>query len=163
MLHPTIQELYDLAGEVALVTGGARNLGYDMATALAEAGADVAITSRVLEDANTSARRIADYSGRKVHGFACDVRFEDQVAAMVEAVLAEFGAVRPATPSWPTRGTDGWLRVADRRNRWLAGCGSRAAGRTATEATTWPCPAGRQPIAVRWRIQQHDGQTVHAD
>jgi NAD(P)-dependent dehydrogenase (short-subunit alcohol dehydrogenase family) len=93
MAHPTIQELYDLTGEVALVTGGARNLGYDMATALAEAGADVAITSRVLEDANTSARRIADDAGPKVLGFACDVRFEDQVTATVEAVLAEFGKI----------------------------------------------------------------------
>lgn len=93
MAHPTIQELYDLTGEVALVTGGARNLGYDMALALAEAGADVAITSRVVEDANTSARRIADDAGRKVVGFACDVRLEDQVAAMVEAVLAEFGKI----------------------------------------------------------------------
>jgi gluconate 5-dehydrogenase len=64
-----------------------------MATALAEAGADVAITSRVLEDANTSARRIADDAGPKVLGFACDVRFEDQVTAMVEAVLAEFGKI----------------------------------------------------------------------
>jgi NAD(P)-dependent dehydrogenase (short-subunit alcohol dehydrogenase family) len=93
MAHPTIQELYDLTGEVALVTGGARNLGYDMATALAEAGADVAITSRILEDANASARRIAGDAGRKVLGFACDVRFEDQVATMVEAVLAEFGKI----------------------------------------------------------------------
>jgi NAD(P)-dependent dehydrogenase (short-subunit alcohol dehydrogenase family) len=93
MAHPTIQELYDLAGEVALVTGGARNLGYDMATALAEAGADVVITSRKVGDANASARRIAADVGRKVVGFACDVRFEDQVAAMVEAVLAEFGKI----------------------------------------------------------------------
>ena len=34
----TVQELFDLTGKVALVTGGARNLGFDMALALAEAG-----------------------------------------------------------------------------------------------------------------------------
>ena len=35
MTHPSIQDLYDLTGKTALVTGGARNLGLDMATALA--------------------------------------------------------------------------------------------------------------------------------
>ena len=93
MAHPTIQELFDLTGKVALVTGGARNLGFDMATALAEAGADLAITSRSQESAQTSARQIAEDTGRKVIGFTCDVRYEDQVEAMVDAVLAEFGKI----------------------------------------------------------------------
>ena len=87
MGSPTIQELYDLTGKVALVTGGARNLGFDMATALAEAGADVAIISRSLESAQASARRISEDTGRAAAGFACDVRFEDQVEATVDAVL----------------------------------------------------------------------------
>lgn len=93
MTFPTIQHLFDLTGKVALVTGGARNLGYDMATALAEAGADVAITSRKLENAQASAREMARATGRKVFGLACDVRFEDQVEAMVHATLAEFGQI----------------------------------------------------------------------
>ncbi len=93
MAFPTIQQLYDLTGKVALVTGGARTLGYDMATALAEAGADVVITSRKLEGAQASAREIARATGRKAAGLACDVRFEDQVAAMVKAALAEFGRI----------------------------------------------------------------------
>lgn len=90
MAAPTIRELFDLTGRVALVTGGARNLGFDMATALAEAGADIAITSRQIEAARAAALRIAADTARKVVGFACDVRFEDQVAQMVDAVLAEF-------------------------------------------------------------------------
>jgi NAD(P)-dependent dehydrogenase (short-subunit alcohol dehydrogenase family) len=44
-----IRELFDLQGKSALVTGGARNLGYDMA--LAEAGAEVIVTSRTPDDA----------------------------------------------------------------------------------------------------------------
>ena len=93
MPHPSIQDLYDLTGKTALITGGARNLGFDMATALAEAGADVAITSRTLESAQASARQIADATGRKASGFACDVRYEPQVEALVDAVLAEFGKI----------------------------------------------------------------------
>ena len=43
---PKVMELFRLDGQIGFVTGGARNLGYDMALALAEAGADVCITSR---------------------------------------------------------------------------------------------------------------------
>jgi NAD(P)-dependent dehydrogenase (short-subunit alcohol dehydrogenase family) len=93
MAQPTIHELFDLADKVALVTGAARNLGFDMATALAEAGSDVAITSRGLENAQRSAQQIADDTGRKVVGFACDVRYEEQVEAVVDTVLAEFGKI----------------------------------------------------------------------
>ena len=89
----TIQELYDLTGKVALITGGASNLGFDMALALAEAGADVALTSRTLENAQASSRQIAADTGRRAIGLTCDVRFEEQVEAMVKAVLAEFGKI----------------------------------------------------------------------
>jgi len=93
MAFPTVQELYDLTGQVAFVTGGARNLGYDMALALAEAGADVAITSRTLENARKSAAQIAEATGRKVVGFALDVAKEDQVEATVDAILRQFGKI----------------------------------------------------------------------
>jgi len=93
MAEPTIQQLFDLTGKVALVTGGARNLGRDMASALAEAGASIALTSRSLEDAQKAAAEIAAETSRHVCGFACDVRYEDQVIALVDAVLAEFGKV----------------------------------------------------------------------
>ena len=76
---------------MALVTGGARNLGYDMALALAEAGANVAITSRTLENALLSADKIAQATGRTTLPLACDVRLEDQVAPTVDAVLEKFG------------------------------------------------------------------------
>jgi len=92
-MEPTIQQLFDLTGQVALVTGGARNLGFDMAIALAQAGADVALTSRHITDARAAAQKIAQATGRQVVGFACDVRFENQVARMVDAALAEFGKI----------------------------------------------------------------------
>lgn len=93
MSFPTVQELFDLSGKVAFVTGGARNLGYDMALALAEAGSDLAITSRTLESAQSSAGKIAEDTGRRVIGLELNVTDEGQVAAVVDAVLAEFGRI----------------------------------------------------------------------
>jgi NAD(P)-dependent dehydrogenase (short-subunit alcohol dehydrogenase family) len=89
----TVQQLFDLTGKIALVTGGARNLGYDMALALAEAGADVAVTSRTLENARWSAERISGQTGRKAAGFACDVREESSVRELIDAVLKEFPTI----------------------------------------------------------------------
>ena len=88
MNSPHITELFDLSDKAALVTGGARNLGYDMA--LAEAGAEMAITSRTLDNARESAARIAQHTGKRVMGFQCDVRDESNVGSMVDAVLKEF-------------------------------------------------------------------------
>jgi NAD(P)-dependent dehydrogenase (short-subunit alcohol dehydrogenase family) len=88
-----VNELFKLDGNVALVTGGARNLGYDMALALAEAGADVAITSRLLGDAKRAADTIRAATSRRVLPLACDVRREASVKRAVKAALAEFGAI----------------------------------------------------------------------
>jgi NAD(P)-dependent dehydrogenase (short-subunit alcohol dehydrogenase family) len=93
MSSPTVQELFCLRDKVALITGGARNLGYDMALALAEAGAEVAITSRTLEDAARSAACIAGCTGRRAVGFQCDVRDETSVRVLVEEVMKQFGKI----------------------------------------------------------------------
>jgi len=89
----SVWDLFKLDGKVAIVTGGARNLGFDMASALAEAGADVAVTSRTLGNAEASVGKIAEPTGRTVLPLECDVRFEDQVEAMVDAVLDRFGRI----------------------------------------------------------------------
>ena len=72
MNGPTIRELYDLRGQIAVITGRARNLGFDMALSVAEAGADVAISA-----AHSTARRlqrIAEHTRRSVVRFACNSR-----------------------------------------------------------------------------------------
>jgi NAD(P)-dependent dehydrogenase (short-subunit alcohol dehydrogenase family) len=51
--------MFRLDEKVALIVGGARHLGYDMAEALAEAGAKVILTSRHAKDANESAKSLA--------------------------------------------------------------------------------------------------------
>jgi len=88
-----IWELFKLDGKVGLITGGACNLGYDMALALAEAGADIAITSRELVRAESSAKRIADATGRQVLPVELDIRQEEQCESMVKAVLERFGRI----------------------------------------------------------------------
>jgi NAD(P)-dependent dehydrogenase (short-subunit alcohol dehydrogenase family) len=92
-MHSEISQLFDLSGKVALVTGGAKHLGFDAACILAAAGCDVAVTSRTAEAAQDSARRVAEQYGRSAAGFALDqTRFED-VARTAGDVLAWRGRI----------------------------------------------------------------------
>ena len=76
-------ESFRLTGRVALVTGGARHLGYDMADALAEAGADLVITSRSLASAEDAAGRLRRERGAEVLPLALDVTDAAQVSDVV--------------------------------------------------------------------------------
>jgi NAD(P)-dependent dehydrogenase (short-subunit alcohol dehydrogenase family) len=86
-------EVFKLDGRVALVTGGNRGLGLVMARSLAEAGADVIVTSRQKERAEESAAAIAQATGRRALGLAVDVTDAAQVENMVQTVLQEFGHI----------------------------------------------------------------------
>lgn len=89
----SILDQFKLNGRVALVTGGNRGLGQQMALALAEAGADVALTSRDQERADEAAAVIAQATGRNVRGYACDVSSSIETMALVERVIAELGGL----------------------------------------------------------------------
>jgi NAD(P)-dependent dehydrogenase (short-subunit alcohol dehydrogenase family) len=82
-----------LAGKVALVTGGAKRLGRGSALALAEAGADVAIT--FLSSAKQSERTLGELKARGVGAVAlqCDVTNEASVEATVNGVVRELGGL----------------------------------------------------------------------
>ncbi len=70
--EPTVQELFDLSGKVALITGGAGHLGSAMARALAEAGASVVLTSRDSERARIAAAALPCVGSARHHGVALD-------------------------------------------------------------------------------------------
>jgi NAD(P)-dependent dehydrogenase (short-subunit alcohol dehydrogenase family) len=86
-------EMFKLDGRVALVTGSSKGLGIVMAQALAEAGADVVVTSRHKEHAEASAAQIAQTTGRHALGVVVDVTDAFQIREMVQTVLAKFGRI----------------------------------------------------------------------
>ncbi|MBI3959099.1 MAG: glucose 1-dehydrogenase [Chloroflexi bacterium] len=88
-----ILDKFNLTGRVALVTGGNRGLGRQMALALAEAGADVALTSRDQARADEAAASIAQATGHTVRGYACDVSSATETLAVVQRAIAELGGL----------------------------------------------------------------------
>lgn len=88
----SVKDLFDLSGRVSVVTGGATGLGLQMATALAEAGSNIVVCSRKLENCEEAARGIGKL-GVKALGLAADVTKPEQVEAVKDAVLKNFGRV----------------------------------------------------------------------
>jgi NAD(P)-dependent dehydrogenase (short-subunit alcohol dehydrogenase family) len=87
------RDLFDLAGKVALVTGGSRGLGSEIVRAFAEAGADVMIVSRKFDNCATLAEEVCAATGRRAVPYACHVGEWRQLDDLVDAAYAEFGRV----------------------------------------------------------------------
>lgn len=85
-------KLFDLTGQVALITGASRGLGQCFARALAEAGADLILTSRRKEDLLPFAAEI-ERLGRRVVSLALDVRDQQSIEAMAETAEKAFGRI----------------------------------------------------------------------
>jgi 2-deoxy-D-gluconate 3-dehydrogenase len=83
-------QLFDLAGRVAVVTGGNGGIGLGMARGLAAAGAAVAIVGRNQAKSEAAVAELTS-SGAKAIAVTADVTDQASVTAMVEAVLAAFG------------------------------------------------------------------------
>jgi gluconate 5-dehydrogenase len=130
-----IHQLFDLSGRVAIVTGGSRGLGLEMAEGLAEAGAALMLCAR-REEWLTPA--VAELRGRgfRVEGALCDVASPQQVQVVVDLTMAAYGQmdilVNNAGLSWgeapETMSLDKWHKVLD-ANLTGAFLFSQAAGR----------------------------------
>ena len=82
-----------LEGKVALVTGGSRGLGKEMVLAMARAGADVAITSRKVDNCLVLADEVREQTGRRAFAHGCHVGHWDEIDELADAVYEEFGRV----------------------------------------------------------------------
>ena len=91
MPKPSLSELFDLTGRVALVTGGGRGLGEQMAHGLAQAGAAVAVASRKLDACEAVAAGLRAAYGTHAFALRMDVASEDDVRAGFDAVERELG------------------------------------------------------------------------
>src|SRR4051794_8196285 len=98
-----VRELFDLTGQVALITGGSRGLGLEIAAALGEAGARVAITAR-REQWLDGARDDLTARGITCLSTTCDVSRPEEVDACVATTISRFGGldilVNDAGISW---------------------------------------------------------------
>lgn len=88
-----MNNMFDLTGKVAVVTGASAGLGADAALAYAEAGADVAMLARRLEKLEGVKEEIANKTGRKVIAVQCDVTSEESVRNAIQTVFDTFGKI----------------------------------------------------------------------
>jgi NAD(P)-dependent dehydrogenase (short-subunit alcohol dehydrogenase family) len=83
---------FSLEGKVAVVTGGSRGIGRAIALGLAQAGADVVVTSRKLPDLEEVAAEIRKL-GRKAMPIAAHIGKMDNIKVLVDSVMKEFGRI----------------------------------------------------------------------
>jgi NAD(P)-dependent dehydrogenase (short-subunit alcohol dehydrogenase family) len=102
-----MSNLFDLSGKSALVTGGSRGLGLQIARAFAQHGADVIVASRKQDACETVAREI-ERLGRRALAYACHMGHWAEIDGLVDAAYGAFGKVdilvnnagmSPLTPS----------------------------------------------------------------
>jgi NAD(P)-dependent dehydrogenase (short-subunit alcohol dehydrogenase family) len=121
-----IRELFDLTGKTAIVTGGSRGIGAEMAEGLAEAGANLMLCARRAEwlDETVAEFRAKNFN---VESVLCDVSKAEDVQTVVDATIEKFGRVdvliNNAGISWGAMPEDmplaQWQKVLDVN---LTGC-----------------------------------------
>lgn len=113
-------KLFDLTGQVALVTGGSRGLGYQIAEGLVEAGAKVILTARKRDELNEAKTKLEN-TGGSVATIACDLTNFDSTPDVAAQALEAFGQldilVNNAGTSWAAPMEEhplkGWSKVMD--------------------------------------------------
>jgi gluconate 5-dehydrogenase len=130
-----MNKMFDLSGKTALVVGGHGGIGKAIALGLADAGADVVVTSRNLEALKSAVKEI-EAKGRKSLAVTADITDEKQVSDMVDKVVKAFHridilvnsaglAIRKPADTFPI---DEWQKVMDINTRGTFLC-CQAVGR----------------------------------
>lgn len=86
------KQSYDFTGQVAIITGSTKGLGYGMAKLLATNGADLVVNSRSCDDCEKVAEELRN-TGRKVLAFSADVSKREQVEKMIDKTMEVFGRI----------------------------------------------------------------------
>ena len=87
-----VMDLFDLTGKTALITGGGRGLGAQIAEGFAEAGANIVLCSRNVEACQETADRLAKL-GVKTLALSCDISKPEDVHKVVDRTVKEFGSI----------------------------------------------------------------------
>jgi NAD(P)-dependent dehydrogenase (short-subunit alcohol dehydrogenase family) len=88
-----LTDAFDLAGRTAVITGGTRGLGREMAFAFARRGATILVASRKEDACRTTAEEITAATGQEAHGVACHVGKWDDCDRLVDVAFGTLGAV----------------------------------------------------------------------
>jgi len=88
-----LEELFSLKGKVAFVTGGGRGIGKFISTGLAEAGANLVIVSRKLNNLEDTAKELEGLYGVKVLPVAANMEKPEEIDAAVKAAMDRFGRI----------------------------------------------------------------------
>jgi NAD(P)-dependent dehydrogenase (short-subunit alcohol dehydrogenase family) len=88
----SVKQLLDLGGRTAIVTGGSRGLGLQIAEALGEMGARLALTARRQDELDEAVAHLKK-QGIEARAYVCDLGKRELVAPLVDHVLADFGKV----------------------------------------------------------------------
>ena len=115
-----LSRLFDLTGRVAIVTGGSRGLGLQIASALGEFGASVALVARKQAELDVAVEHLTG-AGITAVGFAADLGAAEAATALTQRVLGHFGRidilVNNAGTVWGAPAEDypleGWNKVID--------------------------------------------------
>lgn len=87
-----VREMFELGGQVALVTGGSRGLGLQIASALGEMGAKIALCARKPDELAQAAAQLSK-QGVEVFSVVADLAKPEEVPVLVEAVMDRFGCI----------------------------------------------------------------------
>lgn len=90
--HKEFNELFDLTGKTAIITGGANGIGKASALRLAQAGANIVIADLKMDDAKAAAKEIESF-GVKALAVECNILKDDDLVAMVDQAMSVFGCI----------------------------------------------------------------------